>query len=94
MQTNCQMIKLALTQISLAGVSNGADRESVLAELQKDANRNYIILFKPTSGRQDYRALYSFCHESHECLLVCSNGQAPALLKNEMIDNYFRYNSG
>jgi len=49
-------------------------------------------LFRGNTGRKDYRALYTF--DGDQCLLVLSSGQAPYSLTSEMIEDYWRYNSG
>lgn len=59
--------------------------------MSKDLSLNYIILFKGQLGRYDYRAIYRV-NDEIEIQLVCGSG--PNIITSEMIDAYFRYNSG
>ena len=90
-QTNQKLIKLALQNVCLAGEPNRTERELVLSEMTHDTN--YIILFKGLLGRQDYRALYRIA-ENGEITKVHGHAQAPAIVGPEMIETFWRYNSG
>jgi hypothetical protein len=53
---------------------------------------NYVILFKGMLGRQDYRALYAMTELGVQ--KIHGHVQAPMTLTPDMIESYYRYNSG
>ena len=71
-QSNSKLIKLALSNVSLAGEPNKQEREQVLEVMNKDLTQNYVILFKGLLGRFDYRALYQM-NEDQEIQFVHGN---------------------
>jgi len=93
--SNKQLVKNALNNVCLAGEVNRREREEVLARMDEVKDRNnFIIVFKETSGRQDFKALYYFDSAANIATKIYSNGSSPSVLDESLIANYYRYDSG
>jgi len=93
--SNKQLVKNALNNVCLAGEVNRKEREEVLAKMDEVKDRNnFIIVFKETSGRQDFKALYYYDSAANLATKIYSNGSSPSVLDESMIANYYRYDSG
>jgi len=93
--SNKQLVKNALNNVCLAGEVNRKEREEVLARMDEVKDRNnFIIVFKETSGRQDFKALYYFDSAANIATKIYSNGASPSVLDESLIANYYRYDSG
>ena len=74
-KSNKQVIKNALTQVSLPGEINKALREEVLEMVDETDFDNYLIMFKGVLGGTGYRALYS--NGSKSCQKIHGAATAP-----------------
>ena len=93
------MIKNALLNVSLAGAFAKNDRDEVNAVIDNDPSCNYVVLFKGQLGRTDYRALYRqeyTVEQDQEATIVKVHGApgAPTVVSAEMVQGFFKYNSG
>jgi len=94
-QSNRLIIKNAITNVCFAGEINRKEREEVLAKVNEIKNdMNFIIVFKPISGRQDFKALYVYDSVADEIRKIYSNGNAPTYIDASQVESYYRYNSG
>jgi len=93
-KSNKLLIKNAMG-VCLAGEPNRKEREEVIAKLNEAKDDvNFIIVFKPMPGRQDFKALYAYDTATEEIRKVHAIGNAPVLLDPSIVENYYRYNSG
>ena len=98
------MIKLALQNVCLAGKNHEQERTDLGDHMTQNEDNNFIILFKGMIGRQDFRALYQVQEFDEHGGEMAANGpiltkvsgqaSAPQQLTPDMIEGYFRYNSG
>ena len=95
--TNGKIIKNALQNVSLAGEMSRPLRDEVNC-LIVDNMTNYVVLFKGVLGRTDYRALYKqdFSEQDQDGFIVKVHGApgAPATITANMVDSFYKYNSG
>ena len=91
-KSNRTIIYNAIRDTCLAGGANSKQREAALEALDKAPNtvRHFIILFRD-AGCQ-YRGLYTF--EQDAQVIERIHGIGPKLVRNKMIENFFKYNSG
>ncbi len=61
--SNKKLIKNAISMVCMAGGTNKQEREEVLKIIDSTDFDFYLILFRGTLGRQDFKALYS--HDGH-----------------------------
>jgi hypothetical protein len=78
--------------VSLAGPST-AEQKEVLKFLEESPHTNFVILFKGVLGRCDYKALYQHDVDG-EVVKILGPSTAPEFIENEMVEHYFKYNSG
>ena len=92
---NTKMIKNALLNVSLPGELSKREREEVNAVIDSSNEAcNFIVLFKGVLGRTDYRALYRFDEAAGHGFKVHGAGSAPEIVTHEMVNGFFKYNSG
>lgn len=93
---NHQLVKSALGKVCLAGELNKKQREEAFEIIGKlPGNVNTIVLFKDTTEtRQDFKALYTYDDEEGVVEQVCGLKDAPSVLEEDMVQNFFRYDSG
>lgn len=96
-QNNSKMIKNALQNVSLPGEMGRREREEVIAVI--DANpTSFVVLFKGVLGRTDYRALYrqDYSEQDQDGYITKVHGApgAPATITANMVDKFYKYNSG
>ena len=92
---NTKLIKNALLNVSLPGELSKREREDVYKVIDSgDATSNYIVLFKGVLGRTDYRALYRFDEVGERAVKVCGAATAPDVITDNMVNSFFKYNSG
>jgi len=89
--SNKAAIKNAILNVCCAG-PNKAEREEVVNCLEDTNYDNYIILFKGNLGRTDYRAIY--INENGTISKLNGPSSAPDELTADMVDKFYRYNSG
>jgi len=92
--SNKLQIKNAIGKVCLAGMPNTREREEVLKRLDEDDHLHYIILFKGSNTRFDFRALYSYEPSLNSTEKIISVGNAPATLNEDQVQTFFRYNTG
>ena len=96
-QNNTKIIKNALQNVSLAGEMGRREREEVNAVIDS-TSANYVVLFKGVLGRTDYRALYRQDYSEHDedgqIVKVHGAPGAPATISANMVDGFYKYNSG
>lgn len=74
----------------LAGAVNNDTKRKVLEEINRSDSKHFLILFRD-AGCQ-YRAIYSYNPDTEEVFKL--NGIGPKLVTDQMMDRFFKYNSG
>ena len=92
-KSNKQIIKNALMQVSLPGDLNKEIRDQVVQILDSTDYNSYIVVFKGVLGSKNYKALY---HQASDGDIQKIHGpsSAPMNLKSDMVEKFFKYNSG
>ena len=95
---NAKIIKNALMNVSLPGEIGKKEREQVNKVIDSESH-NYVVLFKGVLGRTDYRALYRQDYSEQDAedghiVKVHGAPAAPAFITANMVDSFYKYNSG
>ncbi|UXI22518.1 hypothetical protein NH340_JMT08461 [Sarcoptes scabiei] len=89
-QKSNKTLILNAINVVLAGTVNADTNRRVTEVINKCDSKYFLILFR-NSGLQ-YRAIYSYNPEREEVIKL--DGVGPKNVNNEMIDKFFKYNSG
>ncbi|CAH8475243.1 unnamed protein product [Heterobilharzia americana] len=89
-KSNRTVVVNAISHCCLAGTVNEPTKQLALKELAATEGTHFMILFR--DSRCQYRAVYSFDLESEELRIICGNG--PRRITHEMVNRFFKYNSG
>ncbi|CAH8828303.1 unnamed protein product [Trichobilharzia szidati] len=89
-KSNRTVVVNAISHCCLAGTVNEPTKQLALKELAATEGTHFMILFR--DSRCQYRAVYSFDLESEELKIICGNG--PKRITHEMVNRFFKYNSG
>ncbi|CAH8465958.1 unnamed protein product [Schistosoma turkestanicum] len=89
-KSNRTVVVNAISHCCLAGTVNEPAKQLALKELAATEGTHFMILFR--DSRCQYRAVYSFDFESEELKIICGNG--PRRITHEMVNRFFKYNSG
>ncbi|XP_046917022.2 calmodulin-regulated spectrin-associated protein patronin isoform X3 [Dermatophagoides farinae] len=89
-QKSNKALILNAINVVLAGAVNSDTNRRVTEVINKCDSKYYLILFR-NSGLQ-YRAIYSYNPEREEVTKL--DGIGPKIVHNDMIDKFYKYNSG
>ncbi|CAH8489773.1 unnamed protein product [Schistosoma rodhaini] len=89
-KSNRTVVVNAISHCCLAGTVNEPTKQLALKELAATEGTHFMILFR--DSRCQYRAVYSFDLELEELRIICGNG--PRRITHEMVNRFFKYNSG
>lgn len=89
-KSNRHIIINAISHCCLAGSVNTEQKNKVLEEIAKSNAKHFIILFRDSSC--GYRGLYGFDPDTEDCWKII--GVGPRTVHNDMVEKYFKYNSG
>jgi calmodulin-regulated spectrin-associated protein len=83
-------IVLNALNIVLAGAVNVETKSRVLEEMNNSDSKHFLILFRG-AGLQ-FRAIYAYNPDREEVFKL--HGVGPKSVYNDMIDKFYKYNSG
>ncbi|XP_060592189.1 calmodulin-regulated spectrin-associated protein 1-like isoform X2 [Ruditapes philippinarum] len=89
-KSNRHIIINAISHCCLAGSVNTEQKNKVLEEVAKSSAKHFLILFRDASC--GYRGLYGFDPDTEDCFKIV--GVGPRSINNEMVEKYYKYNSG
>ncbi|CAF0704892.1 unnamed protein product [Brachionus calyciflorus] len=89
-KTNKSTIINSLNQLVLAGTVNAQLRKQVIEEIESSDARHFVILFR--DYHLQYRGVYSYTSETDYIEKIV--GQGPQRISEDMIEKYYKYNSG
>ena len=94
--SNKKLIKNALTLLVLAGQNEQTkrEREEILEVIDDSSFFQYVILFKGTTGRFDFRALYARNAQDDPLTKIYGPNIAPQVIEDSQIEKFFKYSSG
>ncbi|RWS30210.1 calmodulin-regulated spectrin-associated protein 2-like protein [Leptotrombidium deliense] len=78
------------SNVVLAGAVNAETKKRVLEEINVSDSKHFVILFRG-AGMQ-FRAIYSYNPDREEVFKLYGTG--PKTINNDMIDKFYKYNSG
>ena len=58
----------------------------MLQEIARSDGKHFLILFR--DGNQTYKATYTFCPETEECLKI--HGQGPKHINDDMCHRFYK----
>lgn len=90
-KSNKQIIKNAIVNVCLAGITNSQVRTKVLEVIDSCKCENFIILFKDNVGRKDLKAVYTFNCDKIELLTYTKD--SPLSIENEAVKCFYKYDT-
>ena len=82
---------MALKKVCLAGEINKKKQNEVCEAMDEYDIGRFIILFKSTFGRQDFKAIYAVEASQKRIVLIFAFGKAPIELTDRMVKIYYKY---
>jgi len=89
-KSNRPIVMNAIEFVVFPGAVNRDTRMRVLEEIERCDCPHFLLLFR--DNRLQFRALYAFYPDTEEVFKIYGNG--PKQIVDNMIDNYYKYNSG